>query len=97
MKGNLSVADGQDTSRAMTELLNQHEDTCVTTWAGFIQDDNIGGRYLDVNSGAEMKWSNWGNGQPQGGLQNKCVFINSETKMLTVPCFSKHCTQCNLK
>ena len=54
---------------------------------------------MDVNTGEDMKWSNWASGEPETDevKELNCVMLKIDGKMNTYHCSAEYCTICHLE
>ena len=66
-------------------------------WIGYtdVKDE---GKFIDVNTGQEMKWFTW-DAEPSGGpeIEEDCVGLTSLGKMFDASCSWIYCTLCHLE
>ena len=99
--GKIAVAKKKDDIRKMINLVQDEPDYCPVqrgnvVLAGFT-DMEKEGVFVDMNTGKEMQWNDWGDGQPNDSGGEDCIALKDYGVMNDKRCELKMCTICVLK
>merc|ERR1719273_2395738 len=78
LRGSLAVATSPERADLMRRILSQYTEQCPgEVWSGF-SDILEEGKFVDVNTGAGMEWSNWNWAEPNGGRVENCATLTKD-------------------